>query len=203
LLLREFQPLRIYATAPVRQALEANSFFRMLHRVPNQLTWIDISADVSFPLGADVRCTPIPLAGSLPTYVHGPGATPHAESGASIGLLLESSGSRIAYTPALPEITDKLCTIYSSCDAILVDGTFWSDDELCRTQPGTPLARDIGHVPMSGRDGSMARLTSVIQPAKVFVHINNTNPVLDPGSEQRRQVNDAGWQIAEDGWQWP
>ena len=203
LLLREFQPLRVYATEPVQQALEANTFFRMLHRVPDQLTWVEIAPGVPFALHAELVCTPIPLKGSLPAYVHGPGTASNAEPGASIGLLLESAGRRIAYTPALPEITDELCALYDSCDVVLVDGTFWSDDELCRTQPGTPLARAIGHVPMSGKDGSMARLASVTRPAKVFVHINNTNPVLDPRSEEARLVRGSGWQIAEDGWQWP
>src|SRR5271163_1048666 len=68
LLLREFQPLTVYATALVRQTLEANSFFRMLHRVPDQLTWVEILPHRPFPVGGEILCTPIPLAGSLPYY---------------------------------------------------------------------------------------------------------------------------------------
>ena len=200
LLLREFQPLRVYATALVRQALEADSFFHMLRRVPGQLTWIEIAPGKSFALGEGICCTPIPLQGSLPFYARdlAQGDT----SQASIGLLFESDGRRVAYTPSLPEISDSLRALYESCNVILVDGTFWSDAELSRTQDGTPLARAIGHIPMSGEEGTLSLLKSVQRPQKVFIHINNTNPVLDPSSPERKAVEDAGWQIANDGWQW-
>jgi len=200
LLLREFQPLIVYATALVRKTLEANSFFRMLHRVPNQLTWIEIDPASPFTLGdSGITCTPIPLAGSLPFYAK------ELETGepgqASIGLLLQKDTRRIAYTPSVPEITHDLRTLYNSCDTILVDGTFWSDAELSRTHSGTPLARSIGHVPLSGNDGTIALLSGLDLPHKVFVHINNTNPILDPHSPEHRATVEAGWQIGYDGWQ--
>jgi pyrroloquinoline quinone biosynthesis protein B len=188
LLLREFQPLRVYATPLVRGVLEANSFFRMMERVPNQLTWVEILSGVTFPLNRDIACTPIPLKGSLPHYAHelnNAGSPKHANQ-ASIGLLIESEGRRIAYTPSLPEITGELRDLYSSSDVILVDGTFWSDTELSQIQEGAPLARSIGHVPMSGEDGSLAQLADVTAPKKVFIHINNTNPVLDLRSQERK-----------------
>lgn len=204
LLLREFQPLHIYSTLAVRQALEANPFFRMLERVPGQLTWVDIFAGDPFEVAGNVFCTPIALKGSLPCYAHDldQESRSSSESQASIGLLLESEGRRLAYTPSVPEVTGSLRGLYDSCDAILVDGTFWSDAELSLTQDGTPLARAIGHLPMSGEDGTLAQLSGLTRPKKVFIHINNTNPVLDPRSEERRIVEDAGWQIAHDGWQW-
>ena len=139
LLLREFQPLTIYATSLVRDTLEANSFFRMLHRVPNQLTWVEITAGVTFVLGdSGINCTPIPLSGSLPFYARE--FDTHEPGQASIGLLLEFEGCRVAYTPSVPEIMDDLRAFYSSCDTILIDGTFWSDAELNQTHSGTPLA---------------------------------------------------------------
>jgi pyrroloquinoline quinone biosynthesis protein B len=223
LLLREFQPLTVYATALVRATLEANSFFRMLHRVPDQLTWVEILPHRQFAVGGEIVCTPIPLAGSLPYYAQSapqldleshPGlesglashsashSASHAPGQAHIGLIFESEGRRIAYTPALPEITNELCGIYNSCDTILVDGTFWSDAELSDAHDGAPLARSIGHIPMTGPDGTIALLQGVTRPEKVFVHINNTNPVLDPRSRERKLVEDAGWQIGNDGWDW-
>ncbi len=197
LLMREFQPLRVYATAVVRQVLEANSFFQMLHRVPGQLTWIEIAPNESFTFGKDIRCTPIDFHGSLPFY-----ARSQERMGASIGLILESEGSRVAYTPSVPEITPALLEVYDSCDVILIDGTFWSDAELSQTHDGTPLARAIGHIPMSGNEGTICLLKEIKRPKKVFIHLNNTNPVLDPDSQERKAVEDAGWQIADDGWQW-
>jgi pyrroloquinoline quinone biosynthesis protein B len=199
LLLREFQPLRVYATAIVRQALEGDSFLQMLHRIPNQLTWIEIAPNETFTLGEDIRCTPIPFRSSLPYYARNLNGD---ASQASIGLIFESGARRVAYTPSLPEITPALLAMYDSCDAILVDGTFWSDAELRHTHDGTPLARSIGHVPMGGEDGTICLLKGVKRPKKVFIHVNNTNPVLDPRSPERKAMEDAGWQIAADGWQW-
>lgn len=204
LLLREFQPLTVYATALVRRALEANSFFRMLERVPNQLTWVQIDPGKAFILDNTVTCTPIPLTGSLPHYareLNTEGLNLDEPGQAAIGLLLESDGRRLAYTPSVPEVTESLRTIYSSCDVILVDGTFWSDAELNRTHSGTPLARSIGHIPMSGNDGTIALLADITTPQKVFIHINNTNPVLDSRSAEYKSLSDAGWHIGQDGWQ--
>jgi pyrroloquinoline quinone biosynthesis protein B len=200
LLLREFQPLTIYATRLVRTTLEANSFFRMLHRVPNQLTWVEIAAGESFALAdSGITCTPLALEGSLPFYAR---EMDTGEKGqASLGLVLEKDGRRIAYTPAMPEITEELRNIYRTCDTILVDGTFWSDAELSRTHFGTPLARSIGHVPLSGDDGTIALLKDLDFPRKVFVHINNTNPILDSSSAEHGAVVAAGWEVAHDGWQ--
>ncbi|WP_263357904.1 pyrroloquinoline quinone biosynthesis protein PqqB [Acidicapsa ligni] len=209
LLLREFQPLTVYATRLIRRTLEANSFFRMLERVPNQLTWVEIHPGKAFTLDGKVICTPIPIPGSLPFYarksgIHESGIEDLAakEPGqAALGLLLEADGRRLAYTPSVPEVTDTLRSMYNSCDAILVDGTFWSDAELNRTHSGTPMARSIGHVPMSGEDGTIALLAEITSPRKTFVHINNTNPVLDTRSAEYKTVIDAGWQIGQDGWQ--
>jgi pyrroloquinoline quinone biosynthesis protein B len=197
LLLREFQPLTIYSTGVVRRVLEANSFFRMLERVPNQLTWVEIHPGKAFTLGDQVTCTPISLSGSLPYY-----AREFAADGlAALGLLLEADGHRLAYTPSLPEVTEAIRAMYDSCDVVLVDGTFWSDVELSHTHSGTPLARSIGHVPMSGDDGTIALLAGIGARRRIFVHINNTNPVLDTRGPEYKYVSDAGWQIGQDGWQ--
>jgi pyrroloquinoline quinone biosynthesis protein B len=200
LLLREFQPLTLYATALVRETLEANSFFRMLERVPNQLTWVEIAPGQPFQLGdSGVQCTPIALAGSLPFYAR---EMDTGEPGqASLGLALQYEGRRIVYTPAVPEITPELKEHYRGADAVLVDGTFWSDAELNRTHAGTPMARAIGHVPLSGADGTIALLRDVDFQRRIFVHINNTNPILDTESDAYRAVIEAGWEIANDGWQ--
>ena len=78
---------------------------------------------------------------------------------------------------------------------------FWSNAELNRTHSGTPMARAIGHVPMSGIDGTIALLAGVTARQRIFIHINNTNPVLDIRSAEYKSVSDAGWQIGQDGWQ--
>jgi pyrroloquinoline quinone biosynthesis protein B len=81
---------------------------------------------------------------------------------------------------------------------LLFDGTFWSDDELMRVQGGGQTARQMGHIPV---EITLQKLAEVRRPRKIFLHINNTNPMLDEASPQYRQVRGAGWEVAEDGWQ--
>jgi pyrroloquinoline quinone biosynthesis protein B len=87
-----------------------------------------------------------------------------------------------------------------SADVVLFDGTFWLDDELHRIRGTGPTAREIGHVPVSGQDGSL-ELLSALTARRIYTHINNTNPMLDESSAEYRQVRDAGWEIGEDGWE--
>jgi len=87
----------------------------------------------------------------------------------------------------------------ASADVTLVDGTFWSDDELIRTGRTRKTAREIGHLPLSGADGLLAQFPSNATGRKILVHINNTNPILDEDSPEHRAVLEAGFEIAYDG----
>jgi pyrroloquinoline quinone biosynthesis protein B len=100
--------------------------------------------------------------------------------------------------PAVPELDDGLLRQLGSCDVIFFDGTFWSDDELIRVQGSGQTARQMGHIPV---EDILIKLAGVRRPRKIFLHINNTNPMLDEASPQYRQVRGAGWEVAEDGWQ--
>ncbi len=122
----------------------------------------------------------------------------------SLGFIIESpSGKRLAYMPAVPEISDALLQEFDNVDLLLLDGTFWSDDELIRVQGNkdAQTARQMGHVPVSGAEGTLVRLAQLRRPRKIYLHINNTNPMLNEAGPEYRQVRDAGWEIAEDGWQ--
>jgi pyrroloquinoline quinone biosynthesis protein B len=101
--------------------------------------------------------------------------------------------------PAVPAIDDKLLQRLESADLVLFDGTFWSNDEFIQVQGGGATAREMGHVPISGVDGSLQKLAGLRRPRKVFIHVNNTNPMLDESGPEYRQVREAGWEIAEDG----
>jgi len=107
----------------------------------------------------------------------------------------------LAYMPAVPEIDDALFREFESADLLFFDGTFWSDDELIRTQGSGSTARQMGHVPVSSAEGSLKKLAGLRRPRKIYLHINNTNPMLDESGPEYRQVRQAGWEIAEDGWQ--
>jgi len=209
LLLRELQPLSAYATLSVRRILsEDNSMFAMLQRVSPQLTWTDFTLDEEFPLinvsGEDsgLRCRALSLGRHYPAYVSQSRQQQLSRSEASLGLIVESpSGKRLAYMPAVPQIDDVLLKELDAADVLLFDGTFWSDDELIRIQGSGQAAQEMGHVPVSSEQGSLARLAQLKCPRKIYLHVNNTNPMLDEGSAEYHQVRNTGWEIAEDGWQ--
>lgn len=206
--LRELQPFRIYCTASIRRILqEDNTVFGMLNRVPGQASWTEISGDASFPLltveGNDsgMRGTVFSLASRYPPYVSRERARNLKAEEALLGLIIaSSSGGRLAYLPAVPAVDAALMERLEKADLLLFDGTFWSDDELIRVQGGGSTAREMGHVPVSGADGSLRMLAGLKRPRKVFVHVNNTNPMLDESGPEYRELRAAGWEVAEDGW---
>ena len=209
LLMRELQPLNAYATLSVRRILtEDNSMFGMLQRVDRQLKWTEISPGKTFsletPEGADsgLRCRSLSLGRHFPAYVSSTRKLALTLQEASLGLIVESpTGKHLAFMPAVPQIDEGLRKEADSADVLLFDGTFWSDDELIQLQGSGRTALEMGHVPVSSPTGSLAQLAHLKTPRKIYVHINNTNPMLNQGSPEYRQVRDAGWEIAEDGWQ--
>jgi pyrroloquinoline quinone biosynthesis protein B len=209
LLLRELQPLRVHATASVRSILrQDNTMFGMLERVANQASWEDFTPGESFPLvgpaGEDsgLRGRAVSLGTHFPAYVSAARQAELAPRESSLGLLIDSaSGKRLAYMPAIPAIDDALLGEFESADLLFFDGTFWTDDELIRTQGNGHTARRMGHVPVSSAEGSLKKLAGLRRPRKIYLHINNTNPMLDESGPEYRQVREAGWEIAEDGWQ--
>ena len=208
LLLRELQPLQIYATASIRRVLrEDNSMFAMLERAAGQARWNDIVPGASLEListsgiGSGIKCTPVSVSTRYPAYVTAKRAAELSSGEAVVGLIIESgSGKRLGYFPAVGKIDEGLLRQLDSVDVLLFDGTFWSDDELIKLQGGGQTARQMGHVPISSPEGSLDLLSKLQRPRKFFVHINNTNPMLDESGPEFQQARSKGWEIAEDGW---
>lgn len=209
LLLRELQPLRVYATDSIHRILsEDNSMFAMLQRVPSQVTWSSFAPGTIFPLenpaGEDsgLRCRALSLGSHYPAYVSHQRQRELTSGEASLGLIVESpGGKRLAYMPAVPQIDDALMQAFDSADVLLFDGTFWSDDELVRLQGSGQTSRQMGHVPVSSAEGSLTKLAGLRRPRKIYIHINNTNPMLNQAGPEYRQVRESGWELAEDGCQ--
>jgi len=209
LLLRELQPLRVYSTKSVRRILSKdNSMFAMLERVPGQASWNEFAPGAQFPLlnpqGEDsgLRCRAIPLGTHFPAYVSPPRRSQLHPLESSLGLIVESpSSKRLAFLPAVPEIDMQVLKLLDSADVVLFDGTFWTPDELISMQGSAQSSWDMGHVPVSSNGGSLAKLAQVQHPRRIYIHINNTNPMLNDAGPEYRQVRDAGLEIAEDGWQ--
>jgi len=116
-----------------------------------------------------------------------------------IALRIEQAGKSFFFASSLPEISGEWLKAAASSDIAFLDGTFWSDDELLSAGRGHKTAREIGHVPLSARDGVLAQFPSDSAARKILIHINNTNPVLDESSAEHGAVREAGFEIAYDG----
>ena len=206
--LRELQIFRIYCTPSVGRILqEDNSMLAMLNRVPNQVTWTEVSSQGEFSLltlaGQDsgIGCETFSLTARYPAYVSAERRASLSQDEAQLGLVVaSSSGRRFAYLPAVGAVDDSLLQRLEQADVLLFDGTFWSDDELIRVQGGGSTAREMGHMPVSGDEGSLRKLADLRGPRKIFVHVNNTNPMLDESGPEYREARAAGWEVAQDGW---
>ena len=208
LLLRELQPLRVYAAPSILRILrEENSMFRMLNRVDPQVVWTPIKPDAPFPLrsadGKDsgLRCEVHYLSGRYPKYVETE-LTDLAPNEATAALFFESSsGKRVAYIPAIGSLSDTLLEKIHQVDVLLFDGTFWSDDELQRVQGSGETAHQMGHIPVQESLRLLKNISIKNAGRKMFIHLNNTNPILSEASLEHQAVCQAGWEVAEDNWQ--
>ena len=198
--LREFQPLDIYATRSVLRILrEDNSLFALLDRVPRQAAWKEIQPDVEFSVG-ELNFQPFSLPGGFPGFVPADRKSELTANEAVLGLLIESrSGPRLAYLPGVATVEEWWRGWLDECDVLLFDGTFWTEDELCRVRGGGKPASAMGHLPLSGPCGTLAALGDIKCARKIFFHINNTNPILDESSSAYAEVRAAGWEVARDG----
>lgn len=209
LLLRELQPLRVHLTKSVRRILtKDNSMFAMLQRIPDQVSWNEFIPGAQFLLlntiGEDsgLRCRAIPLGTHFPAYVSPPRRSQLHPLESSLGLIVESSsGKRLAFMSALPRIDRDVLKLLDSADVILFDGTFWTADELIHVQGSGQSSWDMGHIPVSSPEGSLEKLARLGHARRIYIHINNTNPMLNEAGPEYQQVREAGCEIAEDGWE--
>lgn len=200
LLLREMHSFAVYATAPVLDILrEENSMFGMLNRAPGQVEWHAMVPGAPFDVEAGMRVEAIPMGGGYPGYVSRDRLARSRAGEAVVGLSISCGGRHLLFLPGVPAIDNGLLARMEQSDLLLLDGTFWSDDEFSRVWPEARTARAMGHLPISGPRGSLERLAVLRRPRKVFLHINNTNPILDEDSAAYQAVREAGWEVACDG----
>lgn len=201
LLLREFHSFRVYATPSVRKILtEDNSLFGVLARFAGQVIWQDIPLDRPFGSGG-ARLEALQLPGSFPGFVSASRLAESNPADAVIGVsvLPESGGGTLVFLPGVACVSEALLERLQSCDVVLFDGTFWSDNEPSSIPGVTRSARQMGHLPISGAGGSLECFAALKGPRKIFIHINNTNPILDEESREHGMVLEAGWEVAWDG----
>jgi pyrroloquinoline quinone biosynthesis protein B len=208
LTLREGPRLAVHATAAVRRSLAEGLALPTALEAYAGATWRE-PPEAEAPLtcrdGAPsgLRYSAFLLPGRPPRYLHGRAAP---APGDCVGYVLvdEASGGRLAVAPGLPALDGETLGLLGSCDAVLVDGTFWTDDELRRCGVGDRSAGEMGHVPVGGPDGSLALLGPLANSTRrrcrtIYVHINNTNPMLVEDSPEQQAVVQAGVEVGRDG----
>lgn len=198
LLLRESgTPVRVYGAEGVGRALrQGYPLLPMLERYCGA-EWHTLVPERAQPLeGSSLTVEPFDVGGDAPRYLEGSGAQLSAS-----GFVLRdrAGGGVVTYVPGLERLDDAVLARFAISDLVLVDGTFWRDDELAALGISGRTAREMGHLPLSGPNGTLEALARLERPRKVLVHINNTNPILLEDSPERAAVLRAGVEVAYDG----
>jgi pyrroloquinoline quinone biosynthesis protein B len=198
LLLRESAtPVRVYGQAGVERALRYGyPVLSILERYCG-LEWHTLEPERMGSLeGSSLTVEPFDVGGDAPRYLDGSGVELEAS-----GFVFRdrAGGGVLTYVPGLARIDDAVLGRFATSDLVLVDGTFWRDDELAALGISGRSARDMGHLPLSGPGGTLEALAELERPRKALVHINNTNPILLDDSPERAAVLRAGVEVAYDG----
>ncbi|WP_417209631.1 pyrroloquinoline quinone biosynthesis protein PqqB [Antarctobacter sp.] len=197
LTLREVQPFALFATRDIHNVLSANPIFDALRDSVVPRTAIQL--DVPFELAPGLTATLYPVPGKVPLYMEGETVQTDLIGEQTVGVRLESGDTVAHYIPGCAKLTDDLRARLAGAAGVFFDGTLWRDDEMVRAGLGSKTGARMGHMSMSGPDGSIAGFAGLDAGRKVYVHMNNTNPVLDPRSSEKAQAEAAGWTIGQDG----
>jgi pyrroloquinoline quinone biosynthesis protein B len=203
--LRERHRFTVYAPRRVLQVIAANPIFGVLARdcvdqVELPLDGVIGLAGAAQASGLAVRAFAVP--GKVPLYLETAGQDPGlSEAGDTVGLEIidVSAGRSLFFVPGCAAVTAPLRRRLAGAALVLFDGTLWRDDEMIRAGVGEKTGRRMGHISMSGDAGAIAAFRDLGVRRRIFIHINNSNPVLLEDSAERREAEAAGWEIAFDG----
>jgi pyrroloquinoline quinone biosynthesis protein B len=203
--LRERHRFSVYAPARVLAVIAANPIFHVL--APDYVQRVELPLDrrielagATGPSGIAVIAFAVPA--KVPLYFETAGQHPGiAEVGDAVGLQILDSGAgkSFFFIPGCAAMTDPLRRRLSGSQLVFFDGTLWRDDEMIRLGIGDKTGRRMGHMSMSGEDGAIAAFGDLGVKRRIFIHINNSNPVLLDDSPERQLAEAAGWEIAYDG----
>jgi len=209
LTLRERQGFRLYATGRVQSVLQSNPILNVLNPdfVKREALDLDQATVIRDANGnsTGIEITLFAVPGKVALYLEDESSGDNfgsvEEDTVGVAISSDNSTKTIFYLPgcaAMPEwLQQKLRGAY----LVFMDGTTWINDEMAQTGTGEKTSQRMGHMSMSGIDGSLAKFAGLNVKKRVFVHINNTNPVLRLDSEEYREATAAGWVVAEDGMQ--
>jgi pyrroloquinoline quinone biosynthesis protein B len=203
LMLREGGQLAIHATRAVQSALTEGLTVRPVLERYGDRVWVEPAVDPEplrlrdgTPSGLLYQAFPVP--GKPPRYRDGHAAP---DPGDCVGYRIEDqkTGGKLVVLHGTARLDRTVFRHLEGCDAALFDGTFWSEHEMSQTGAGNGTASEMGHLPIGGSDGSLARLGALPIAHKIYWHINNTNPILRDDSPERRAVDEAGLKVGWDG----
>ncbi|QBX35970.1 pyrroloquinoline quinone biosynthesis protein PqqB [Paracoccus liaowanqingii] len=194
LTLRESQPFDLYATAAIHDALAANPMLAAVNPdfVPRRTVALDQTVELTPGLTATLFAVP----GKVPLYQEGAVVETGLMGETTVGVELRAGDRRALYIPGCADLPDWLRDRIAGADALFFDGTLWQDDEMIRMGLGCKTGRRMGH--MAATD-TMPALAGTTIGRRVFVHMNNSNPLTDPDSPETAQAVAAGWQVGRDG----
>jgi pyrroloquinoline quinone biosynthesis protein B len=196
LTLRERAPFNLIATAATLAAVADNPMFGVLAA---DVVWRRaVMPGERFSVGGGMSAELFMVPGKLPLYLESKNPDTTSETAANVGVEVSDGKERLLFVPGAAAVTPALRERFARANVILFDGTLYTDDEMIRSGTGTKSGRRMGHMPIEGRDGSLSALAG-LSARRIFVHINNTNPILVEGSPERARVEAAGWEVAFDG----
>jgi pyrroloquinoline quinone biosynthesis protein B len=195
------KPWDIYCTKSVYEDMTTGfPIFNILGHFRG-INWHEVSTDqipYTIPKADNIIFTAVPLQSEAPPY------SPHRHNtvpGDNVGYKIEDTktGKNLFYAPGLGVIEDHVYDYLKNADVVLIDGTVWTDDEMSRSGVNDKLASEMGHLDQSSKGGIIDTLTSLEKPRKILIHINNTNPILNEDSDERKILNSNNIEVSYDG----
>jgi pyrroloquinoline quinone biosynthesis protein B len=194
--LRERAPFTLAATAETLAALGTSTMFDVLAQGVVTRRAVEIGKPFVLPGGLTAELFTVP--GKVPLYLERGALELAAETGSNVGVEVSADGARLCFIPGAANLTPALRERLLNASVIFFDGTLFSDDEMIKSGTGEKTGRRMGHMPINGADGSLTALNG-LGKRRIYIHINNTNPILIDGSPERQRVEAAGWEVAADG----
>lgn len=197
LILREKQGFTVFLTAAIMEVIEQNPIFNALDR--DHVTFTTIALNEPFELAPRLQAELFSVPGKVPLFMEGETVDTKLEGDQTVGVRLTAGGKTAFYIPGCAAMTPALEARLKGAEIVFFDGTVFENEELISTKTGQKTGARMGHMAMSGEDGSIAAFEKLNVAHSIFVHINNTNPVWDKDSPERATVEAAGWVVGHDG----
>jgi pyrroloquinoline quinone biosynthesis protein B len=197
LTMREKQPFTLWMTPAIAAVLDANPVFEVLDRTVVERRTIALGQSFQPADGLTISLFPVP--GKIALYLEGETVETDLMGEQTVGVEISDGESSAFYIPGCARMVPELARRLRDAPLVFFDGTVFDDDEMISAGVGQKTGRRMGHMAMAGPEGSLAAFAGLGVGRKIYVHMNNTNPVWLPDGRERAEVEAAGWEVAHDG----